>query len=304
MTDAGAASGVTLPVRRRSGGRSRRWLLIACMLGPLLGFMVVFYAVPFAYLAQESFQSWDGEDEPKAEPTFDYYKKTFQSSRTSRALTRTFRISLVSTLIALVICYPVALLLIRAGPRLRSGMLLVIFISLAASLIVRNYGWLVVLADQGPLNAMLVGLGLTSRGLRMVYSEGATIVALVHYVMPFMILPIYGALLRIPDSYSEASISLGAGPWTTLRKVVFPLSMPGVFGGTILSFAICMSAFVTPLMLGSPATAMMSQVAAEQLLVQQNFPWGSAIVTILTLATFAVVFAYGWVIRRVMKADV
>ena len=205
MTDAGAASGVAIPVRRRSGGGSRRWLLIACMLGPLLGFMAVFYATPFVYLAQESFQSWDGEDEPKAEPTFDYYKKTFQSSRTSRALTRTFRISLVSTLIALVICYPVALLLIRAGPRLRSAMLLVIFISLAASLIVRNYGWLVVLADQGPLNALLVGLGFTSRGLRMVYSEGATIVALVHYVMPFMILPIYGSLLRIPDSYSEAS---------------------------------------------------------------------------------------------------
>ena len=98
------------------------------------------------------------------------------------------------------ICYPVALLLIRAGPRLRTGLLLVIFISLASSLIVRNYGWLVVLSDLGPLNALLKAVGLTERGFRMVYSENATIVALVHYVMPFMILPIYGSLLRIPDS--------------------------------------------------------------------------------------------------------
>ena len=99
-------------------------------------------------------------------------------------------------------------------------------------------------------------------------------------------------------------MSLGAGPWMTLRKIIFPLSIAGVFGGTILSFAICMSAFVTPLMLGSPATAMMSQVAAEQLLVQQNFPMGSAIVVILTAATFAIVVGYGLIVRKVMKVDV
>lgn len=278
--------------------------MILCLLGPLLGFMVVFYAAPFVNLTQESFQSWVGEDTPKATPTLDYYVKTFTSSRASRAFVRTFRISIISTIIALLICYPIALLLIRAGPRTRTTLLLIIFISLASSLIVRNYGWLVVLADQGPVNQLLVALGLTTRGFRMVYSEGATIVALIHYVMPFMILPIYGALLRIPDSYAEASVSLGAGSWATLRKVIFPLSMAGVFGGTILSFAICMSAFVTPLMLGSPATAMMSQVAAEQLLVQQNFPWGSAIVVILTVATFAVVVLYSLMIRKVMKVDV
>lgn len=290
------------PKRRRFSGN--RLLMILCLLLPLLGFMAVFYAAPFVYLTQESFRSWDGEDVAKPEPTLDYYVKTFTSSRTSRALVRTFRISLISTIIALIICYPVALLLIRAGPKVRAGLLLVIFISLASSLIVRNYGWLVVLADQGPVNQLLVALGMTNRGLRMVYSEGATIVALIHYIMPFMILPIYGSLLRIPDSYGEASVSLGAGPLTTLRKVIFPLSMAGVFGGTILSFAICMSAFVTPLMLGSPATAMMSQVAAEQLLVQQNFPMGSAIVVILTVSTFLVVVAYGLIVRRVMKVDV
>ncbi len=183
-------------------------------------------------------------------------------------------------------------------------MLLIIFISLASSLIIRNYGWLIVLADKGPLNGILVWLGFLERGVRMVYSKGATIVALVHYIMPFMILPIYGSLLRIPSSYAEASQSLGATSWTTFGKVVFPLSMPGVFGGTILSFAICMSAFVTPLMLGSPSTAMISQVAAEQMLVQQNFPWGSAIVVILTLSTFLIVFLYGFLVRKMLRADV
>lgn len=266
--------------------------------------MVVFYGAPFVYLGQESFRSWVGEDVPKKEPTVAYYEKTFTSSRTRRALVRTFEISVISTVIALIICYPVALLLLNMGRRARATLLLVIFISLASSLIIRNYGWLIVLADQGPLNNILIWLGIIDRGMRMVYSEGATIVALVHYVMPFMILPIFGSLIRIPPSYAEASQSLGATAFTTFRKVVFPLSMPGVFGGTILSFAICMSAFVTPLMLGSPATAMISQVAAEQLLVQQNFPWGSAIVVILTASTFAIVVLYGLLVRKVMRADV
>lgn len=306
-TDTPASTPVRQPARapkRGRTGRRQRLLLVLCLLGPLLGFMVVFYAVPFVNLAEESFSSWEGEDTPKAEPTFDYYEKAFSSARSRRAFFRTLRISVVSTAIALIICFPIALMLIRAGPRVRSGLLLVIFISLASSLIVRNYGWLVVLSDQGPVNSILVGLGIVDRGIRMVYSEGATIVALVHYVMPFMILPIYGSLLRIPDSYGEASVSLGAGSWTTLSKIVFPLSMPGVFGGTILSFAICMSAFVTPLMLGSPATAMMSQVAAEQLLVQQNFPQGSALVVVLTISTFAIVVIYGLIVRKVFRADV
>ena len=290
------------PRRHRTG--KRRWLIILCLLGPLVGFMAVFYATPFVYLAQQSLRSWSGEDVKQTAPTLRYYKKTFTSSRTSRALTRTFRISLISTAIALLICFPVALLLIRAGPGLRTGLLLVIFISLASSLIVRNYGWLVVLSDLGPLNALLKATGLIDRSLRMVFSEGATIVALIHYVMPFMILPIYSSLLRIPESFAEASMSLGANSWTTFRKVVFPLSMPGVFGGTILSFAICMSAFVTPWMLGSPSTAMISQVAAEQLLVQQNFEWGSAIVVILTVTTFLVVLIYSLIIRKLTRVNV
>lgn len=284
--------------------RPRRWLAILCLIGPLLIFMGAFYAVPFGKLAGESVQSWIGEDVPKKTPTVAYYKKTFSSARTSRALERTFRISLIATVIALFICYPVALLLLRLNRTVRSVVLLIIFISLASSLIIRNYGWLVVLADQGPVNTLLVSLGIIERGMRMVYSEGATVVALVHYVMPFMILPIYGSLLRIPHSYSEASTSLGANAWTTFRKIVFPLSMPGVFGGTILCFAICMSAFVTPLMLGSPSTAMISQVAAEQMLVQQNAPYGSAIVVVMTGATFLAVLVYALIVRKVLRADV
>lgn len=292
--------------RRPAGGRLRRYVPAALLLGPLLAFLLAFYVIPFGIMFEESVSAWS-EDPPEVQeavPTSYQYGKTLERSRTSRALTRTFRISLISVAITFLLSYPIALLMLRLGPRLLSAILIVTFISLAASLIVRNYGWLVVLADQGPVNNLLVGLGIFERPQRLVYNEWAIIVALVHYCMPFMILPIYGALLRIPESQWESPRTLGAGNWTTLFTVVFPLSVPGVFGGTTLCFAICASAFVTPLMLGSPSTAMVSQVAAEQLLVQLNFPWGSAIIFTLIALTFLLVFGYALIVRKVLKVDV
>lgn len=289
------------------GGRPKAgppWGPAALLLAPALVFLLAFYVAPMARMLAESFTWWSGD--PAAGPgwTLHQYLKTWESGRSSGAILRTFRIALISVALCLAISYPIALWLISAGRALRTAVLLITFVSLAASLIVRNYAWLIVLSDGGPVNGLLLALGLIDWPLRLTYSEGAIIVALVHYGMPFMILPIYGALLRIPPSLRDASTSLGAGPWRTLRRVTLPLSMPGVFGGTMLVFAVCMSAFVTPLMLGSPSTAMASQVAAEQLLVQLNFAWGAAIIVTLTVSTLAVVWLYALAVRRAFRVDV
>lgn len=281
-----------------------RWSIGLALVTPALVFLLVFYLVPLGYMVEESLHPWRGDGGDEAAWSLEQYRKVAQGGRTVRALERTVRISVVSTVLTLAVSYPIALLLVRSGRRVRTALLAVIFVSLASSLLVRNYGWLVTLADTGPLNRLLVGLGLADKPVRMVYSEGATIVALVHYAMPFMILPIFASLLRIPASLSEAAQSLGAGPLRVLRNVTLPLSMPGVFGGTMLTFAICMSAFVTPLMLGSPSTAMISQVASEQFLVQLNFPFGSAVIVALTVLTFAIVALYALAVRRLFRADV
>jgi len=298
------ADAVAIPAPRHD--RWRLYVPAAVMLGPLVVFLVAFYVVPFGVMLEESLQWWRGDTPPAGAEalTLYQYEKTFESTHSSRAIVRTLRISGFSVLFTFLLSYPVALLLLRVGRQLRSAILLITFISLAASLIVRNYGWLVVLADQGPVNNILIWIGLFDYPQRMVYNEWAIVVALVHYCLPFMILPIYGSLLRIPASYWEAPRTLGAGTWRALRTIILPLSMPGVFGGTMLSFAVCMSAFVTPLMLGSPSTAMVSQVAAEQLLVQLNFAWGSAIIFVLTAITFLVVLLYALLVRRVMRVHV
>lgn len=274
------------------------------LLAPLLVFLLVFYVTPFAFMVQESFKYSDLDGDPNAGMTLYQYIKTWTSSRIGRTMERTFRMSMLTVVLTLVISYPIALLLLKLRTTLKTVTLLVIFISLASSLIVRNYGWVVVLADRGALNVFLQAIGVIEGPIRLLFSETAIIIALVHFSIPFMVLPIYGSLLRQPTSWSEASLSLGASHWYTFRHITLPLSLPGVFGGTILTFALSMSAYVTPLMLGSPSSSMISQVAAEQLLIQLNFPHGAAIIVTLTIITFAIVAAYAAVLRKVFKADV
>jgi ABC-type spermidine/putrescine transport system permease subunit I len=274
------------------------------LLTPLIVFLLCFYVIPLTNLLAQSFSFSTGDTNRHDDWTFYQYLKTYDSARIGRVLSRTFRISLVTVLITLAVSYPLALLLLRASRRLRTALLILTFVSLASSLIVRNYGWVVVLADGGALNSVLIGLGLTNQPIRFMYSEGAIVVGLVHFAIPFMVLPIYGSLLRIPTSMREAALSLGSNEWACLCSITLPLSLPGVFGGTMLTFAVSMSAYVTPLMLGSPSTAMISQVAAEQLLVQLNFPWGAAIIVTLTVLTFLVVAAYASILRKVCRATV
>lgn len=286
------------------GIESRRRLIGLALLAPALVFLIAFFVVPMGYMVEESLHPWKGDGGNEAELSVEQYRKVAGAGRTLRSFERTLRIAAISTAITFVVSYPIALMLLWANRRLRTSLLVIIFLSLASSLIVRNYGWLVTLAEAGPLSKLLVAIGAIEAPIRLTFSESAIIIALVHYAMPFMILPIYASLLRIPSSLGEAARSLGAPPWRALASVVVPLSMPGIFGGTMLTFALCMSAFVTPLLLGSPANSMISQVAAEQFLVQLNFPYGSAIIIALTLVTFAIVAAYTFAVRKVFRIHV
>jgi len=299
------ARGATAPRTGASARRAPAWLGPACLIGPALAFLLVFYVVPFAQLVVESLHP-TGTARPGTMAAIgtEQYARLFGSGRMVRALQRTVWMSALTTVLTLAVAYPLALLLLQVGRRVRTALLTIVFVSLASSLIVRNYGWLVTLSDAGPVNVLLRATGLADGPVRLVYSEGATIVALVHYAIPFMVLPIFASLLRIPASLRESAQSLGASPWTVLRQIVWPLSMPGVFGGTVLTFSLSMSAFVTPLMLGSPSTSMVSQVAAEQFLVQLDFPLGSALVVVLTGLTFAIVSCYALLVRRVFRVHV
>jgi putative spermidine/putrescine transport system permease protein len=261
--------------------------------------MLVFYLYPIAGLVASSLQPTDG-----AGLSVDQYVSALNSRRIMSTLQRTVRLSVAATILTLLISYPIALFLVAASHRVRTAILVFTFVSLAASLLVRNYGWLVVLADAGPVNQLMMASGITREPTRLVYSEGAILVALVHYALPFMILPIYGSLTRLAPSGWEAARSLGASPWTSLRTVVLPQTLPGISAGVTLTFAICASSYVTPLMLGSSSTAFASQIAADELLVQLNFPRASVIIVLLTALTFLVLGVYGLAVRQMTRHHV
>jgi len=183
------------------------------LLAPLLVFLLCFYVIPLTNLLAQSFSFSAGDATRHDSWTFYQYLKTYDSARLSRVLIRTFRVSFITVLITLALSYPLALLLLRASRRLRTAILILTFVSLASSLIVRNYGWVVVLADGGALNSLMIGLGVIDQPIRFMYSEGAIIVGLVHFAIPFMVLPIYGSLLRLTSSMRETAGSPGAREW-------------------------------------------------------------------------------------------
>ncbi len=296
------ARSLAIPLGQAPGGRQRRrWQAdIGLLALPAIAFMLVFYLYPLVGLIGSSVQPTEGG----AGLSLDQYASALNSRRIQATLQRTVRLSVIATLLTLLISYPIALFLVGASHRVRTAILIFTFVSLAASLLVRNFGWLVVLADAGPVNRLMMAIGITSAPVRLVYSEGAILVALVHYGLPFMILPIYGSLTRLSPSGWEAAQALGASPWTTLRTVVLPQTLPGISGGVTLTFAICASSYVTPLMLGSSSTAFASQIAADELLVQLNFPRASVIIVLLTALTFLVLGIYGLAVRRVGRSHV
>ena len=222
---AASPAGLAIPEAIARSTR-RRWNAsgVALLIVPALVFVAMFYVYPLVNLLDASLR-----DPNAVGLSLTQYVSVLNSRRVIATLERTLRLSLLSTIITLLLSYPIALYLIGASRRIRTAILIVTFVSLAASLIVRNYGWLVVLSDAGPINQLLLALGIYETPVRMVYSEGAVLVAIVHYAMPFMILPIYGSLVRLQPSTWEAAQTLGASPWATLRTVVIPQTMPALW---------------------------------------------------------------------------
>ncbi|HYF53011.1 MAG TPA: ABC transporter permease, partial [Salinarimonas sp.] len=163
------------------------------------------------------------------------------------------------------------------------------------------YAWIVLLQLQGLVNQALTGLGITDQPLRMLYTEGAVVLATTHVLLPFMILSIYGVLRGIPKDLGLAAANLGASGWSILRHVTLPLSMPGVYSGVLMVFIISLGFYITPALLGGPSTLLMSTLIGQQ--TTETLDWGlaGALSVILLAITLALVAAFGRVLRLEAK---
>lgn len=219
----------------------------------------------------------------------------FTSANFSRALDpkylpvllRTFGYATTTTVLCLVLGFPVAYFLSFYAGKRRETLMIMLMIPFWTSCLVAIYSWVIILGREGLLNNALVYLGLINTRFQILNTPGAVIMGMVYFYIPFMVLPLYSSLEKIPRSLIEASYDLGAGAPTTFMKVTLPLSLPGVFAGCILTFIPCMGDFLTAEFLGGPRTYLIGNLIQNQFLMAQDWPFGSAL-TALLLVTLVV----------------
>ncbi len=199
-----------------------------------------------------------------------------------RILWQTLRIALITTVLALLVSYPLAMFIARLKGHRRSLAVVLLFLPFWTSYVVRTFVWLPMLGRTGLVNQALMALGLIDKPLDgLLYNEGAVYVGLVYVYTLYMTLPIYLSLEKIDPALIEAASDLGASPLQTFRRVIFPLSLPGVWSGCTMVFLLSCGAYVTPQLLGGPSGQMFGNIIASQFLNANNWPLGAALSVVL-----------------------
>ena len=180
--------------------------------------------------------------------------------------------------------------------RVRAVLAVVLFCPLMISVVVRTYGWLILLANQGLVNTTLLRLGLIDEPVRLLFNMQGVVISLTHIMLPFAIFPIYSVLGKLDASLKEAARDLGAGPWATFWRVTLPLTLPGVASGGVICFTLVLSAFVTPQLLGGGRVQVLPLTVYNST-VEINWPEGAVTsVTLLALSILSV-----WVVNRMLQ---
>lgn len=277
---------VSLP-RRRAAWTGAGWLLL-----PALLVLLVFFALPMGTILVYSV----GRSAPGAlyipDLTLANYAALLETPVYFKVMMRTLRLGLIVTVLALVIGYPYAFLMARGRPWVRTGLLLAVLLPLLVSVVVRTYGWIVVLGLDGPVNMLLLALGLTSQPVKFLFNETGIVIGLLHVFFPFMVLPLSSVLQKLDPQLVEAARTLGAGYPTVFRRVILPLSVPGIAAGSMLVFTLSVAAYVTPALMGGAGINVMATLVAQQILVLVNWPLGAAVAVTLVGITLLVVAAY------------
>jgi putative spermidine/putrescine transport system permease protein len=238
--------------RRVSAALWRRpWLRAVALLVPPVGWMVFFYLSALAVLLVSAFWTVNGFT-LKLEHTWTLTNfSTIIHSSTYRTIAfRTVWMAAAVTVTDAVIAFPFAYFMARiASSRVRTVLFVLVLLPLWASYLARIYAWRLILAHDGVLNWSLAKIGLPTTNIA--FTQTAMWIVFSYIWLPFMILPVYASLERIPDSYLEASRDLGARGWTTLRRVILPLAWPGVVAGSIFTFSLTLGDYITPLLVGN-----------------------------------------------------
>ncbi|MFC7396089.1 ABC transporter permease [Chelatococcus sp. GCM10030263] len=259
-------------------------------------FVLAIFVIPLAAIFLSSLGGEAGG------PTIANYVETVTNPRYLSALAATIRVSAIVTLVCAVAGYFIAYFMVF---QLKSRLLkrfcyIVVVLPLFTSNVVRSFGFMIILSRNGPINQTLLVSGMADRPLRLLYNELSVIIGLTYISLPFAVLAIVAALHSIRPELLNAANDLGAGPASTFAKIVFPLSLPGVVSGGVLTFTLCVSAYVTPSIMFGGRGSVMSIEIYEQYMSALNFPLGAALAICLTITALALIILQAWLTNRTM----
>lgn len=262
--------------------RTHEWWLAL----PLALFFALFFAAPLLLLIWISFQA---DRQMTGGLGLAQYAGFLGDRLNLQVLTDTLLLGAKATSLCLIAGYPLAWLCTRVSARLQALLIFLIVLPIVTSVVVRTFAWIVILGRRGMVNEAIVALGLSSQPLHLLFSETGVIIVLAQVQMPLMVLPLITALQRIDPNLASASAALGAGAWRTFYKVTWPLSMPGVIAGVILTYTACVSAFVTQSLIGGSRLLYMPMLIFQQAMDLQNWPFAAAASMLFTVSVLLIV---------------
>lgn len=253
---------------------------------PYVFWSVIFTVVPLITIVVYSFAGRDSFGDIIYEFSLDNYKMFFTPIYMN-VLWRSIKLSVYSTVICLILGYPMAYIIANAKGTKQNLMVMLFIVPLWTNFLLRTYAWMGLLRDQGIINEILMGIGLINEPIQMLYTSGAVMLGMVYNYLPFMVLPIYSILVKIDTSLLEAARDMGANEYQVFTKVLFPLSFPGVATGIIMTFMPAVSTFVISDLLGGGQTILLGNLIQNQFMAARNWQFGSAVSVLMMLMLVA-----------------
>ena len=264
---------------------------LAVQLAPGVLWLIAFFVVPILLVLLYSFYHFSNGTMIET-LTLDNYLRVFQDTIYLKVFIKSLRYGVIVTLACLIVGYPVTYFLARSSYKRRDLLFLALIIPFWTSIVVRTYAWKMLLGTNGLMNHYLGKLGVIDAPIKLLYTEQAVIVGLVHVFLPFMILPLYAVLEKIDPSLEEAAKDLGANRFRTFMRITLPLSVPGISTGCLLVFILAIGSFLTPDLLGGTSESMISNIIRGEFYITFNWPFGSALAVLLLVIILTMVAAY------------
>jgi putative spermidine/putrescine transport system permease protein len=273
-------------------------LTAAGLLVPATIFVAIGLMVPIAILFRYSLNAFVPGKLMVDALTVANYVKFFTDPFYLQVLWRTVRVAVACTFFCLIFGFPLAYVLARTQSRYKNLLVMAIVLPLFVGNAVRAAGWMVAFGSKGFVNASLMGMGVISTPIEIMYTETAVVIGIIAVNMPFMVLTLQSVIEGVDRNVEEAAFSLGAPPMTMAVRVLFPLALPGILAGVILTFILAMNAYATPVLLGGPKFQTMGPLVFSTFAQQNNWPFGGAVSFILMTVTLVLTIASTLLIRR------